>query len=210
MAWKPKYPPDVPKPPRRSFEALVGLAVVLAIVVIAVGAERLMNSAQSPIAASSPRTSTTTLPTIVTQPNESNFITVRPGGSASAVQHGTFRSDITIVDGDTVRSGGLTYRLVGFDAPERGDRALCDKERELAEKAFARLRALIAGGEPILQRVACACRTGTEGMQTCEAGRACAYLRVSGKDVGEILIREGHARPYICGATSCPPRKPWC
>jgi hypothetical protein len=28
--------------------------------------------------------------------------------------------------------------------------------------------------------------------------------------VAAIMIREGLARPYICGATSCPQRQPWC
>jgi hypothetical protein len=30
-------------------------------------------------------------------------------------------SDLVILDGDTVKSNGVTYRLVGFDTPERGD-----------------------------------------------------------------------------------------
>ena len=32
---------------------------------------------------------------------------------------------IEVIDGDTVRQQGFTYRLVGFDTPERGDRARC-------------------------------------------------------------------------------------
>jgi len=36
---------------------------------------------------------------------------------------------IDVIDGDTVRYQGSTYRLVGFDTPERGDRARCDDER---------------------------------------------------------------------------------
>ena len=63
---------------------------------------------------------------------------------------------------------------------------------------------------PKLERVACAYKTGTEGSSSCNFGRACAYLKVSGNDVGEILIREGLAQPFICGCTSCTPRKPWC
>jgi endonuclease YncB( thermonuclease family) len=119
-------------------------------------------------------------------------------------------STIVIVDGDTVKAGGVTYRLIGFDTAERGDRALCDKERDLAEVAAARLRSLLASGEPQLERVACACKTGTEGSQSCNFGRSCAYLRVNGQDVGDIMIGEGLAQPFVCARTSCPPRKPWC
>ncbi len=31
-----------------------------------------------------------------------------------------------------------------------------------------------------------------------------------GRDVGAILISEGLAHPYVCGATTCPQRRPWC
>jgi endonuclease YncB( thermonuclease family) len=68
-----------------------------------------------------------------------------------------------IIDGDTVvAASGEHYRLVGFDTPEKGDLARCDSERQLAARATARLRELIAGGDARLTRVACACRPGTE------------------------------------------------
>jgi endonuclease YncB( thermonuclease family) len=105
-----------------------------------------------------------------------------------------------------VKSNGATYRLVGFDTPERGDRALCDKEREQAETASARLSALVSSGEVRLRQVACACTAGTEGSRFCNFGRSCAYLSVDGKDVGETLISERLARPFVCGQTNCPSR----
>ena len=40
---------------------------------------------------------------------------------------------IEVIDGDTVRLNGAVYRLVGFDTPERGDKARCDDERRRAE-----------------------------------------------------------------------------
>jgi endonuclease YncB( thermonuclease family) len=55
---------------------------------------------------------------------------------------------IDVIDGDTVRHQGITYRLVGFDTPERGDRARCDDERQRAEKATQRLRNLISTEAP--------------------------------------------------------------
>jgi hypothetical protein len=114
----------------RSRDPLVGIAVVLAIVVAAVALDRVVRNATG----------------------EGRPSTVTASSSLPLVQHGS-RSDITVVDGDTVRSGGAIYRLVGFDTPERGDRALCDHERELAERASARLRSLVASlrssGRPV-------------------------------------------------------------
>jgi endonuclease YncB( thermonuclease family) len=117
---------------------------------------------------------------------------------------------IDVVDGDTVRYEGFTYRLVGFDTPERGDRARCDDERQRAERATQRLRGLISAGSPRLTRVACACRPGDEGTSRCNYGRLCGVLMVGGRDVGQILIGEGLAHPYVCSGTSCPKRRPWC
>jgi endonuclease YncB( thermonuclease family) len=117
---------------------------------------------------------------------------------------------IDVIDGDTVRRQGLTYRLIGFDTPERGDKARCDFERERAEAATARLRSLVASGEANLKRVACACRPGTEGTKNCNFGRLCGSLSIARRDVGQILISEGLAKSYVCGATSCPQRRPWC
>lgn len=117
---------------------------------------------------------------------------------------------IEIIDGDTVRQQGITYRLVGFDTPERGDRARCGDERQRAEKATQRLRSLISTGTTVLTRVACACRQGEEGTRRCNHGRLCGVLTVGGRDAGQILISEGLAHSYVCGAASCPQRRPWC
>lgn len=117
---------------------------------------------------------------------------------------------IFAVDGDTVRHQGQVYRLLGFDAPERGDKARCEEERRRAEAATNRLRQLIASGDARLQRFACACRPGEEGTSRCNYGRLCGALTVGGRDVGQILIGEGLARPYVCSGTRCPPRQRWC
>src|SRR5262249_26320414 len=50
---------------------------------------------------------------------------------------------VEVVDGDTVRIAGETFRLVGFDAPETY-RARCPSERELGNRATFRLRQLVA------------------------------------------------------------------
>jgi endonuclease YncB( thermonuclease family) len=116
---------------------------------------------------------------------------------------------VEVLDGDTIRVDGETFRLVGFDTPETY-RAQCPSERVLGNRATFRLRQLVAGGGLDLERVACACRTGTEGTPRCNYGRSCGVLRAGGQDVGAVLIGEGLARPFVCGRTSCPTREAWC
>ena len=120
------------------------------------------------------------------------------------------RSEIEIIDGDTIRSGTQVYRLVGFNTPESGEAAKCPRERAVAAAARKRLHALVAGGELDLRRVPCACAGGTEGTGQCNYGRLCGTLKVRGQDVGAILIAEGLAEPYACGTASCPSRGTWC
>jgi endonuclease YncB( thermonuclease family) len=117
---------------------------------------------------------------------------------------------IEAVDGDTIRANGRVFRLIGYDTPEKGLLAKCQSERLLADRATNRLRQLIAAGDLQLVQVACACAAGTEGTNRCNHGRLCAQLKVSGKDVGNILTDEGLARAYICRGTTCPIRQSWC
>src|SRR3954449_2246339 len=117
---------------------------------------------------------------------------------------------IEVIDGDTVRLEGVAYRLVGFDTPERGDKARCDDERRRAEQATKRLRSLVASNGTSFKRVACACRAGEEGTRLCNYGRLCGSIKIAGQDVGQILISEGLAHPYVCGVTTCPKRRLWC
>ncbi|MGR9128932.1 thermonuclease family protein [Rhizobium leguminosarum] len=129
--------------------------------------------------------------------------------SVAAVQS---NQAFTITDGDTVHvSGELAgTRLVGFNTPEKFS-PQCEYERQLGERASARLRELVAHGSARLTKVACACAPGTEGTKKCNHGRYCGTLLVDGKDVGSILISEGLAVPFVCGQASCPPTpRPWC
>jgi endonuclease YncB( thermonuclease family) len=116
---------------------------------------------------------------------------------------------VEVLDGDTIRVAGETFRLVGFDAPETY-RARCPSERELGNRATFRLRQLVAGGGLDLERIACSCRTGTQGTRRCNYGRSCGTLKARGQDVGATLVAEGLARAYVCGRTSCPSRESWC
>src|SRR5690349_4775254 len=51
----------------------------------------------------------------------------------------------------------------GFDAPESGSLAKCDREREIADRAAAHMRSLVASGSLELRLVRCSYRPGTEG-----------------------------------------------
>jgi endonuclease YncB( thermonuclease family) len=126
--------------------------------------------------------------------------------AAAPIEHGA----IDVVDGDTIRAHGITYRLIGLDAPETGSRSRCDSERAKGAEATRRLRQLVAGGELDLERVPCSCRPGTEGTRRCNYGRACGVLKARGQDVAAILIGEGLARPFICSKTRCPRITSWC
>jgi endonuclease YncB( thermonuclease family) len=117
---------------------------------------------------------------------------------------------IQVVDGDTVRVNGETYRLVGFDAPEVW-RARCPRERDIGRRATLRLRKLVSSGRLDLQRVACSCpRRTPAGSEACNHGRRCGTLRANRRDVGHVLVKEGFAKPYAY-SWQRPPRKPeWC
>jgi endonuclease YncB( thermonuclease family) len=120
-------------------------------------------------------------------------------------------ADIYVVDGDTIEALGKRIRLVGFDAPELGRHARCGLERMLAARATSRLRQIVKSSVDIdLQIIDCSCRPGTEGTMACNYKRACGYLTVDGQDVGDVLISENLAHPYVCERYSCPRRKPWC
>ena len=125
--------------------------------------------------------------------------------------HPVAPSDIYVVDGDTIDVRGKRIRLIDFDAPELGGQAHCGLERMLAARATSRLRQMIQLSDDIdLQIVECSCRPGTEGTMPCNYKGACGYLTVDGKDVGDVLVAENLAHPYVRGRYSCPRRKPWC
>jgi endonuclease YncB( thermonuclease family) len=116
-----------------------------------------------------------------------------------------------VLDGNTVDVHGRHIRLVGFDAPEKGQRARCATERTLGARAAARLRQIISRGDRIdLQMAACACPPGSEGTQQWYNGSPCARLTVDGKDVGAMSVGENLAHAFACGQYACPKRMSWC
>ena len=103
-----------------------------------------------------------------------------------------------MIDGDTIYacgSGCYTVRILNIDAPEMPPKAKCEKEAKMALEARARLATAIEGRTVELVR---------EGRQRDRYGRLLARVVLQGRDMGEMLIREGLARPWTGK------REPWC
>jgi endonuclease YncB( thermonuclease family) len=107
------------------------------------------------------------------------------------------RAHWRVIDGDTFEdlATGDRYRLENIDTPETGPRAQCRAERELGDRATARARAFIAEARRLDVR-----RTG----RTDRYDRIVAFVRIDGRDLGEMMIAEGLARPWRGR------REPWC
>ncbi|MGK7871444.1 thermonuclease family protein [Falsiroseomonas sp. E2-1-a20] len=88
-----------------------------------------------------------------------------------------------VIDGDTIRVAGVVVRMMGLDAPER--RARCPAEARLAARATARLRQLVRP------------RVWLERRGRDRYRRTLAVVRDgAGRDLAQVMIREGLARPY--------------
>ena len=120
-------------------------------------------------------------------------------------------ADITVVDGDTINVFHVqpNVRLVGFNAPETSN--VCEAERQLGFRATQRLSELIQAGHLDFVYIQCSCPANTLNTRFCNYGRDCGTLKSNGRDIGAILIAEGLAVTFVCGATSCPKTpRPWC
>jgi endonuclease YncB( thermonuclease family) len=126
--------------------------------------------------------------------------------AASSISPGQIR----VIEGDTIVADGRTVRLSGFVTPE-SQGARCAGERELAIKAVKRVRELIQGGDLDYSPVACSCPTTILGRLMCRVARSCGVLKAHGRDIGDILIAEGLAAPFVCEGEQCPKApRPWC
>ena len=132
--------------------------------------------------------------------------------SCPAIAEPVAPPSVRVIDGDTIAVDGRkpNIRLVGFNAPETFV-FHCEAGRLLGVQATARLKAIVLLGDLDLELVLCACKPGTEGTMFCNYGRSCGVLKSSGVDVGETLIAEGLAAPFVCSKTRCPKTpRPWC
>lgn len=90
----------------------------------------------------------------------------------------------TITDGDTLKQGGVTYRLWGIDAPELAQ--TCSDGWAAGQMAATRLQALTAGRPIVCQE-----------KDRDRYGRIVAICRTSGEDLGAIMVREGLAWAFV-------------
>jgi endonuclease YncB( thermonuclease family) len=136
------------------------------------------------------------------------FLTLATPAAAESIDP----ADVTVIDGDTIAVYHMqpNVRLVGFNAPESSN-AACEAERQLGVRATQRLHELVRAGHLDFEYVECSSPAEKQDTRSCNYGRDCGTLKSNGRDVGAILIAEGLAVPFKCGATSCPKTpRPWC
>lgn len=132
-------------------------------------------------------------------------------GMASADSEPIDPAQIKVIDGDTIKTRGLTYRMIGYDTPEMVARwrKVGPDERAVATIAKERFQELINSGPLDLQPVACSCSKWKVERGLCNHGRQCAILTLNRKNIGDALIMEELAVRYVCGPHKCPKMPDW-
>lgn len=88
---------------------------------------------------------------------------------------------VKIIDGDTIKlENGMTVRLLGINAPERGQKYYNEAKRFLEK--------LVYGKEVILER---------DSKNRDQYGRYLRYLILNESNVNVLLIKKGLASPYL-------------
>lgn len=100
-----------------------------------------------------------------------------------------------VIDGDTIRYGGVTIRLADIDAPETRD-PKCASEAALGNKATQRLLQLMNAGPFNVVRAG--------GRDEDVYGRKLRIIERGGRSLAFVLVAEGLVRPWD-GA-----RRSWC
>lgn len=120
-------------------------------------------------------------------------------GSISAQTCGTIQVT-SVIDGDTLRAemvgapsplNRVSIRISGIDTPEM--KGQCDSEKEKARAA-----------KSFLSRKLSSARAVTFGTLDWDkyGGRILADVYFDGQDVGQMMIDEGYATPYLGGKKS--------
>lgn len=95
---------------------------------------------------------------------------------------------VRVIDGDTIvdTTTGERIRLSNIDTPETGGRAQCRAERLAGEAATRAAREIVESGTVTLRRSG----------RTDRYGRTIGSVLVDGRDLGEIMMERGLARPW--------------
>ncbi|MBS0384970.1 MAG: hypothetical protein JSS00_06440 [Proteobacteria bacterium] len=120
-----------------------------------------------------------------------------PEAAARASTGGRSIVAMRVIDGDTLfdTAAGVRYRLENTVAADPGDRSTCASERDEGARATAAAEQLV-GRARIL--------TVTPTGRYDSAGQALAFVTLDGRDLGELLMAQGAARPARARAM------PWC
>ena len=106
---------------------------------------------------------------------------------------------VRVIDGDTIDIDGTRIRILSIDTPETF-RSRCENEYLLGLKAKERLTELVGSGEVSYT---------PDGVD--RFGRTLATVYVGEVDVGEVLLKEVHALPYMPGPEAKAKRlATWC
>jgi endonuclease YncB( thermonuclease family) len=100
-----------------------------------------------------------------------------------------------VIDGDTIRLGGVKIRLADIDTPEISS-PKCDYEAALGHKAKRRLLELMNAGPIEIVSIG--------GPEVDRYGRQLRIIKREGRSIAETLVAEGLARRWS-GA-----RRSWC
>src|ERR1700738_4361529 len=95
-----------------------------------------------------------------------------------------FAESVRVVDGDTLKIDGLTYRLWGIDAPEAGQ--LCADGWPAGQTAPQRCPALSR-----TRQLSCEART------LARYARTVAICHADGRDLGADMVADGHAWAFV-------------
>lgn len=109
------------------------------------------------------------------------------------------RATIRVIDGDTVVIDGVHVRIEQIDTPETF-KARCANEYRIGILAKERLEQLLKDKD-----------VSYAGSSLDYWGRTLAHVYADGVDVGDVLMKEGHAVRYVQGPKAKKARmKRWC
>jgi len=102
-----------------------------------------------------------------------------------------------VIDGDTIENtvSGVRYRLQNIEAAPDGDQAVCASERDEGARATAAAEQLVGRARTL---------TVTPTGRFDAAGQPLVFVSLDGRDLGELLMAQGAARPARARA------EPWC